>query len=201
MCACTQPAGRQLAESLPRLLYLSGIHHRGAADERHVRGYVSGTRANGSRLRWTVDRQRWARVLRPLRARRARGGLSPAYNVLVNLAANPKLRVSPQFAAIYTLADDGHSRLWRVRPYVVLRPSSALGSSWERAISATRTTRSGWPTPATLARTRRTICSATSTRTCSALPAAWTSPSARPCRCSCTPNHSSPPVGSATYAS
>jgi hypothetical protein len=61
----------------------------------------------------------------------ARGGpalrLSPSYNTLVNFAADPKRRVSPQFAAIYTIADDGRSLLWRVRPYVKLRPSSRLG--------------------------------------------------------------------------
>ena len=61
----------------------------------------------------------------------ARGGpalrLSPTFNTLVNLAADPKRRVSPQFAAIYTLGDDGRSLLWRVRPYVVVRPSSRLG--------------------------------------------------------------------------
>ena len=60
----------------------------------------------------------------------ARGGpalrLSPSYNTLINLAADPKRRVSPQFAAIYTLADDGRSLLWRVRPYVVVRPSTRL---------------------------------------------------------------------------
>jgi len=61
----------------------------------------------------------------------ARGGpalrLSPTFNTLVNLAADPKRRVSPQFAAIYTLGDDGRSLLWRVRPYVKVRPSARLG--------------------------------------------------------------------------
>ena len=61
----------------------------------------------------------------------ARGGpalrLSPSYNTLVGYAADPKRRVSPQIAAIYTLADDGRSLLWRVRPYVKIRPSSRLG--------------------------------------------------------------------------
>jgi hypothetical protein len=61
----------------------------------------------------------------------ARGGpalrLSPSYNVLAGFAADPKRRVSPQVAAIYTIADDGRSLLWRVRPYVTIRPSSRLG--------------------------------------------------------------------------
>jgi hypothetical protein len=61
----------------------------------------------------------------------ARGGpairVSPSYNTLINLASDPKRRVSPQLAAIYTLADDGRSLLWRVRPYVVVRPSTRLG--------------------------------------------------------------------------
>jgi hypothetical protein len=61
----------------------------------------------------------------------ARGGpalrVSPTFNTLVNLAADPKLRVSPRLAAIYTLGDGGRSLLWRVRPYVVVRPSTRLG--------------------------------------------------------------------------
>ena len=61
----------------------------------------------------------------------ARGGpalrVSPSYNSLVNLGADPKRRVSPQLAAIYTLADDGRTLLWRVRPYLVVRPSTRLG--------------------------------------------------------------------------
>jgi hypothetical protein len=61
----------------------------------------------------------------------ARGGpalrLSPSYNTLFNVLADPKRTVSPQFAAIYTLADEGRSVLWRVRPYVVIHPSSRLG--------------------------------------------------------------------------
>ena len=61
----------------------------------------------------------------------ARGGpalrVSPTFNTLVNLAADPKRRVSPQLAAIYTLGDGGRSLLWRVRPYVIVRPSTRLG--------------------------------------------------------------------------
>ena len=61
----------------------------------------------------------------------ARGGpalrVSPTFNTLVNLAADPKRRVAPQLAAIYTLGDGGRSLLWRVRPYVIVRPSTRLG--------------------------------------------------------------------------
>jgi hypothetical protein len=61
----------------------------------------------------------------------ARGGpalrVSPSYNTLVNVAADPKRTVSPQLAAIYTLADEGRSLLWRVRPYVIVHPSARLG--------------------------------------------------------------------------
>ena len=61
----------------------------------------------------------------------ARGGpalrVSPSWNVLVNWAADPKRRVSPQVAAIYTVADGGRTLLWRVRPYVRVRPSTRLG--------------------------------------------------------------------------
>ncbi|MDB4891085.1 MAG: hypothetical protein JWL61_2940 [Gemmatimonadetes bacterium] len=70
----------------------------------------------------------------------ARGGpalrYSPAYNTLVNLNANPRLRISPSFAAIYTIADEGNSSLWRVRPYVTFRPSTRvsaeLGTRFQR---------------------------------------------------------------------
>ena len=61
----------------------------------------------------------------------ARGGpalrLSPSYNTLVNVAADPKRTISPQVAAIYTTADEGRSLLWRVRPYVIVHPSSRVG--------------------------------------------------------------------------
>ena len=60
----------------------------------------------------------------------ARGGpalrVSPSWNALFNYAGDPKRRVTPQFAAIYTTADGGRSLLWRVRPYVIVRPSSRL---------------------------------------------------------------------------
>jgi hypothetical protein len=61
----------------------------------------------------------------------ARGGpavrRSPSWNTLVNLAADPRRRISPQIAAIYTTADGGRSMLWRLRPYVIMRPSSRVG--------------------------------------------------------------------------
>jgi hypothetical protein len=70
----------------------------------------------------------------------ARGGpamrLSPSWNVLVNVGADPKRRVSPSLAAIYTTADEGRSMLWRVRPYVRVRPSTRvnveLGTRYQR---------------------------------------------------------------------
>jgi hypothetical protein len=70
----------------------------------------------------------------------ARGGpavrLSPAWNVLVNVAADPKRRISPSLAAIYTMGDEGRSMLWRVRPYVRVRPSTRvnleLGTRYQR---------------------------------------------------------------------
>ena len=70
----------------------------------------------------------------------ARGGpalrYSPAYNTLVNLNANPRLRISPSVAAIYTLADEGNSSLWRIRPYVTFRVSTRvsaeLGTRFQR---------------------------------------------------------------------
>lgn len=70
----------------------------------------------------------------------ARGGpalrLSPSYSTLLNFNGNPRLRFSPTFAAIYTVADEGQSYLWRVRPYVTFRPSTRvsaeLGTRFQR---------------------------------------------------------------------
>jgi hypothetical protein len=70
----------------------------------------------------------------------ARGGpalrLSPSWNVLVNWNADPKRRVSPYVAAIYTTADEGRSMLWRVRPYLTIRPDTRvnfeLGTRYQR---------------------------------------------------------------------
>jgi Domain of unknown function (DUF5916)/Carbohydrate family 9 binding domain-like len=63
----------------------------------------------------------------------ARGGpavrLSPDANLLVNLQYDVRSAVAPYFAAIYTMGDGGRSMLWRVRPYIVVRPRSNM--SWE----------------------------------------------------------------------
>ncbi len=63
----------------------------------------------------------------------ARGGpavrLSPDANLLLNLSGDPRKKVQPSLAAIYTVADGGRSTLWRVRPYVTVRSRSNL--SWE----------------------------------------------------------------------
>ena len=90
--------------------------------------FVSGFRPSGSYA--SVDA--WVENAGAVYCDRcARGGpalrVSPSWNVLVNWAADPKRRVSPQVAAIYTVADGGRSLLWRVRPYVKVRPSSRLG--------------------------------------------------------------------------
>ena len=65
----------------------------------------------------------------------ARGGpalrLSPDYNVLINLQADTRKKVVPYFAAIYTVADNGRSYLWRVRPLVAVRNGARI--SWEFA--------------------------------------------------------------------
>ncbi len=99
--------------------------------------FAQGTRANGAR----ASADFW--VDNPVASycdRCARGGpalrLSPAYNLLLNYSANPKLRLSPLVAAIYTIGDGGRSMLWRVRPYAVFRPSSRvsaeLGTRYQR---------------------------------------------------------------------
>jgi hypothetical protein len=63
----------------------------------------------------------------------ARGGpalrLSPAANLLMNWSGDPRRPVQPSLAAIYTVGDGGRSALWRVRPYVVVRPATNV--SWE----------------------------------------------------------------------
>jgi hypothetical protein len=90
--------------------------------------YAGGTRPNGATASVDAWVDSWGAVYCD---RCARGGpamrLSPAWNVLVNVAADPKRRVSPSFAAIYTTSDEGRSMLWRVRPYVRVRPSSRVG--------------------------------------------------------------------------
>ncbi|HEV7990184.1 MAG TPA: DUF5916 domain-containing protein [Gemmatimonadaceae bacterium] len=102
-----------------------------------IEAVASGYRANGARV--SIDS--WVDNPLPTYCDRcARGGpalrLSPVYNTLVNLSADPKRRVSPTFAAIYTLGDGGRSMLWRVRPYVVVRPSTRvsveLGTRYQR---------------------------------------------------------------------
>ncbi|HJQ11476.1 MAG TPA: DUF5916 domain-containing protein [Gemmatimonadaceae bacterium] len=63
----------------------------------------------------------------------ARGGpavrLTPDYALLINLGADPRPKVVPTFAAIYSVGDYGNSTLWRIRPYVTVRARSNL--SWE----------------------------------------------------------------------
>ena len=90
--------------------------------------FVSGYRPSGSYA--SVDA--WVEHAGAVYCDRcARGGpalrVSPSWNVLANWAADPKRRVSPQVAAIYTTGDGGRSLLWRVRPYVKVRPSTRLG--------------------------------------------------------------------------
>jgi hypothetical protein len=112
-------------------LELYGQHHfttAGLLTGALYEAYASGTLSNGAFL--SVDS--WVDNAGPVYCDRcARGGpalrVSPSYNTLINVAADPKRRVSAQVAAIYTLADDGRSLLWRVRPYVVVRPSTRLG--------------------------------------------------------------------------
>ena len=63
----------------------------------------------------------------------ARGGpalrLSPISSALVNLSTDPRGRIVPSLAAIYTFGDGGRTSLWRVRPYVRVRSRSNL--NWE----------------------------------------------------------------------
>ena len=99
--------------------------------------YMGGTRRSGATASVDAWVDSWGTVYCD---RCARGGpamrLSPSWNVLVNVGADPKRRVSPSLAAIYTTADEGRSMLWRVRPYVRVRPSTRvnveLGTRYQR---------------------------------------------------------------------
>ena len=84
--------------------------------------------------RMTFSASLWGDNLTPSYCDRcARGGpalrASPDYNLLINVGADPRPKVVPTFAAIYTVADYGRSTLWRIRPYVTVRARSNL--SWE----------------------------------------------------------------------
>ena len=84
--------------------------------------------------RMTFSANLWAdNLMRSYCDRCARGGpalrASPDYNLLINVGADPRPKVVPTFAAIYTVADYGRSTLWRIRPYVTVRARSNL--SWE----------------------------------------------------------------------
>ncbi|HJP84543.1 MAG TPA: DUF5916 domain-containing protein [Gemmatimonadaceae bacterium] len=84
--------------------------------------------------RMTFSANLWADNLAPAYCDRcARGGpalrASPDYNLLINVGADPRPKVVPTFAAIYTVGDYGRSTLWRIRPYVTVRTRSNL--SWE----------------------------------------------------------------------
>jgi hypothetical protein len=70
----------------------------------------------------------------------SRGGpavrLSSASNILVNWSANPRQKLLPTMAAIYTSGDGGRSQLWRVRPYLTWRAASnasfEIGTRYQR---------------------------------------------------------------------
>jgi hypothetical protein len=76
----------------------------------------------------------------------ARGGpalrVSPSSNILVNWSANPRQVLLPSMAAIYTFADGGRSRLWRVRPYLTWRAASnasfEIGTRYQKNIDNTQ---------------------------------------------------------------
>ena len=84
--------------------------------------------------RMTFSASLWADNLMPAYCDRcARGGPAvrgtPDFNLLINVGADPRPKVVPTFAVIYTVGDYGNSTLWRIRPYVTVRARSNL--SWE----------------------------------------------------------------------
>jgi hypothetical protein len=122
----TKPVGSWRNASLE----FYGQHHftaAGLATGALYEAFVNGSRSNGAY--YSLDA--WVENAGAVYCDQcARGGpalrVSPTYNTLINLSADPKRRVAPQFAAIYTLGDGGRSMLWRVRPYVTIRPSTRL---------------------------------------------------------------------------
>ena len=84
--------------------------------------------------RMTLSVNTWAdNVFTAYCDRCARGGpavrATPDLNMLINLGADPRPKVVPTLAAIYTVGDFGRTTLWRVRPYVTVRSRSNF--SWE----------------------------------------------------------------------
>ena len=84
--------------------------------------------------RMTFSASLWGDNLSPAYCDRcARGGpalrVTPDVNLLINVGADPRPKVVPTVAAIYTVGDYGNSTLWRIRPYVTVRARSNL--SWE----------------------------------------------------------------------
>jgi hypothetical protein len=92
--------------------------------------YASATLKNSSYVSFDLWQDNAGTVLCD---RCARGGpalrISPSTSLLFNWQSDPRGKVLPTFAAIYTTADEGRSLLWRVRPYVTIR--SASNASFE----------------------------------------------------------------------
>lgn len=95
----------------------------------------------------TLSASMWVDNFGPVYCDRcARGGpalrVSPSSSILVNWAADPRQKLLPTMAAIYTIADGGRSRLWRVRPYLTLRAASnasfEIGTRYQRNIDNTQ---------------------------------------------------------------
>src|SRR5256714_3468077 len=81
--------------------------------------------------RMTFSASLWGDNITPAYCDRcARGGPavrgSPDWNLLINVGADPRPKVVPTFAAIYTVGDNGRATLWRIRPYVTGRGRSNL---------------------------------------------------------------------------
>jgi len=109
-------------------LSLSNVFNAdGMATARVPELYAATTFKNSS----TFSADMWVDNAGPVYCDRcARGGpalrVSPAKNILINWAWDPRARLQKSFAAIYTSADDGRSMLWRVRPYLTLRAASNI---------------------------------------------------------------------------
>jgi len=97
--------------------------------------------------RMTFSASMWGDNITPAYCDRcARGGpavrASPDWNLLINVGADPRPKVVPTLAAIYTVGDDGRSTLWRIRPYVTVRArsnlSGELGTRYQRNRSDTQ---------------------------------------------------------------
>ena len=115
----------------PRGIFRNGVVRLSAEQDMNARGmpltnYVEAQADVDLRGGASVQVTTWMDQITPSYCDRcSRGGpvlrLSSDANILINLTADARKQVVPYVAYIYTVADGGRSRLWRVRPLVSAR--------------------------------------------------------------------------------